>query len=48
MPPKYVLKSIERLSTASFTRIYFDKNQLISDVIENWGKADLIVQQYVI
>ena len=48
LPPKYVLKTMERGQRSAFTRIYFDKNSLLTDCVEYWGKSDMVVQQYVV
>ena len=48
VPPKFILKIIEKTNRSAVTNVYFCKNALITDLIENWGKSDLIVQQYVI
>ena len=45
--PKYVLKTISK-NGESDTRVYYCKNLLISEMIENWGTVDLILQQFVI
>ena len=47
MAPKYILKILEKHCKGASTRVFFDQNQLIADIIENWGKCDLIVQQFV-
>ena len=45
--PKYVLKIIWKGMKSAVTRVYFCKHELITDVLENWGKADLMVQQFI-
>ncbi len=47
MAPKYILKSIPKQSTAATTQVFFSKSNLISAVLEIWGKEELIVQQFV-
>ena len=47
IPPKYVLKLIMK-NGASETRVYFDKNVLIGDLNENWGRYDMFLQEFVI
>ena len=46
--PKYILKTIEKNQMSAYTTVYFCKNQLISDVMEQVGNCDMIIQQYVI
>ena len=46
--PKYVMKMMGRFEKDAITRIYFTKENLMSDVIENWGKSDIVIQQFVV
>ena len=46
--PKYVMKMMGRFEKDAVTRIYFTKENLMSDVIENWGKSDIVIQQFVV
>ena len=48
IPPKYTLKIIEKNCQNATVRLYFGKNELITDLLEQWGKCDLIVQEFVI
>ena len=47
IPPKYVLKFIEK-NGATETRVYFDKNVMIGDLNENWGRFDIFLQEFLI
>lgn len=47
MPPKFVLKLIPKYASNATTKVFFSKSHLISAVLENWGKEDLVVQQFV-
>ena len=48
IPPKYTVKIIEKNMRSASIRVYFGKNELITDLLEQWGKCDLIVQEFVI
>lgn len=48
IPPKYVLKILPKGYRSAETRVYFCKNSLMTDMIEQWGKEDLIVQQFIV
>ena len=47
MPPKYILKFLDS-SGRSQTRAFYDKQCLISDVVELRGTCDIIIQEFVI
>jgi len=47
IPPKYILKFIYKSGEAD-TRVYYCQRQLISDMLEQWGSVDIILQQYII
>lgn len=46
--PKYVMKMMEKKGTDAAIRLFFSKDSLIADMIEHWGKCDIIVQEFVI
>ena len=46
--PRYVLKLIDKSMRDAVARVYFCKNTLIADLTENWGRCDLLVQEFVI
>ena len=46
IPPKFILKMIDKTGAAS-TTVYYCKNMLINYLIENMGTYDLILQEYV-
>ena len=43
VPPKYILKIIEKTGRDATARVYFCRNQLLGDLSEYWGRCDLIV-----
>lgn len=46
--PKYVLKTMRRTAKDAEVTIFYDKNQLLQDILESRGQYELIVQQFVI
>ena len=48
IPPKYIMKSMRKHDQGATIRVYYCKNQLITDMIEYWGKYDILVQRFVI
>ena len=47
IPPDFVLKFVEKSGMAT-TRVYYDKNVLIAEMIEQWGSCDIYLQEFVI
>ena len=46
--PKFVLKFVEKHYGMAETRVYYDKNVMMGDMVERWGTCDILLQEFVI
>lgn len=45
--PKFILKFVAKNGSAE-TKVYYDKNLMLADMIEKWGNCEILMQEFII